>query len=120
VLAHFDRLADAPDAVPRLRRFVLDLAVRGKLVPQDPDDEPAAKTVARILRERKLPVGPGPDGDERPFEVPWSWAWASVAQVSESRLGKMLDKGKNKGRPRRYLRNLNVRWFGFDCPTFSK
>lgn len=32
LLAHFDRMADAPDATPRLRRFVLDLAVRGKLV----------------------------------------------------------------------------------------
>jgi len=32
LLAHFDRIADAPDAVPRIRRFILDLAVRGKLV----------------------------------------------------------------------------------------
>ena len=36
LLAHFDRIADAPDAIPRLRRFILDLAVRGKLVPQAP------------------------------------------------------------------------------------
>jgi type I restriction enzyme S subunit len=35
LLAHFDRLVEAPDAVPRLRRFILDLAVRGKLVVQD-------------------------------------------------------------------------------------
>ena len=42
LLTHFDRIADAPDAIPRLRRFVLDLAVRGKLVPQDPSDEPAS------------------------------------------------------------------------------
>jgi hypothetical protein len=41
LLAHYERIADAPDAIPRLRRFVLDLAVRGKLVPQDPADEPA-------------------------------------------------------------------------------
>jgi type I restriction enzyme S subunit len=32
LLQHFDRIAEAPDAVPRLRRFILDLAVRGKLV----------------------------------------------------------------------------------------
>ena len=36
LLTHFDRIADTPDAIPRLRRFILDLAVRGKLVPQDP------------------------------------------------------------------------------------
>ena len=35
VLAHYERLADAPDAISRLRRFVLDLAVRGKLVEQE-------------------------------------------------------------------------------------
>ena len=35
LLAHFDRISDAPDAIPRLRKFVLELAVRGKLVPQD-------------------------------------------------------------------------------------
>ncbi len=35
LLADYERIADAPDANPRLRRFVLDLAVRGKLVPQD-------------------------------------------------------------------------------------
>ena len=40
LLAHFDRISDAPDAIPRLRRFILDLAVRGKLVEQDPRDEP--------------------------------------------------------------------------------
>ena len=43
LLAHYERIADAPEAVPRLRRFILDLAVRGKLVEQDPNDEPASE-----------------------------------------------------------------------------
>lgn len=38
----------------------------------------------------------------------------SLGSISESRLGKMLDKEKNRGEPHRYLRNINVRWFGFD------
>jgi len=38
LLQNFDRLIDTPDAVPRLRRFILDLAVRGKLVEQNPED----------------------------------------------------------------------------------
>ena len=42
LLAHYEEIADARDAIPLLRRFVLDLAVRGKLVKQDPNDEPAA------------------------------------------------------------------------------
>src|SRR4030067_2052326 len=39
LLKHFDQISEAPDAVPRLRRFILDLAVRGKLVEQDREDE---------------------------------------------------------------------------------
>ena len=41
LLAHFERISEAPDSIARLRRFILDLAVRGKLVEQDPEDEPA-------------------------------------------------------------------------------
>ena len=52
LLTHFDRIADTPDTIPRLRRFILDLAVRGKLVPQDPNDEPASDTaLMRIAAE---------------------------------------------------------------------
>ena len=52
LLAHYERIADAPDTVPRLRRFVLDLAVRGKLVDQDPNEEPAAELLKRIAKEK--------------------------------------------------------------------
>ena len=57
LLAHFDRIADAPDAVPRLRRFVLDLAVRGKLVPQDPDDDAGGSELRRRLK--RIAAGEG-------------------------------------------------------------
>ncbi len=52
LLNHFDRLAEAPEAVPRMRRFILDLAVRGKLVEQDPSDEPASELLKRIQAEK--------------------------------------------------------------------
>ena len=52
LLTHFDRIANAPAAIPRLRRFILDLAVRGKLVPQDPNDEPASELLKRIAAEK--------------------------------------------------------------------
>lgn len=52
VLDHFDRICDAPDAIPRLRRLILDLAVWGKLVDQDPNDEPASEVLKRILVEK--------------------------------------------------------------------
>ena len=59
LLAHYERIADAPDAVPRLRRFILDLAVRGKLVEQDPNDEPASELLKRIAAEKARLVKAG-------------------------------------------------------------
>ena len=105
LFALYDRVVDAPDAVGRLRRFVLDLAVRGKLVEQDPD----ATSVASLLAEPATRISDPPQ-----FRIPASWSWVTVGAVAQSRLGKMLDRSKNKGSPRRYLRNINVRWFDFD------
>jgi hypothetical protein len=48
LLKHFDCIGKAPDAVPLLRRFILDLVVRGKLVAQDETDEPASELLTRI------------------------------------------------------------------------
>ena len=59
LLAHYERIADAPDAIARLRRFILDLAVRGKLVPQDPNDEPASELLKRIAKEKARLVKAG-------------------------------------------------------------
>ena len=43
LLQNFDRIAESPGSIAQLRRFILDLAVRGKLVEQDPNDEPASE-----------------------------------------------------------------------------
>jgi len=51
LLSHFDRISDAPDAIPRLRSFILDLAMRGKLVEQDRRDEPGAEPRKRTKAE---------------------------------------------------------------------
>ena len=89
LLTHFDRLADAPDAIPRLRRFILDLAVRGKLVEQDPEDEPAGELLKRIAAEKKRMVEareikkekplPGIAPDEIPYNAPHGWEWVRLA-----------------------------------------
>ncbi len=48
LLEYFDRIAEAPDAVSRLRKFILDLAIRGKLVEQDQNDESASEMLKKI------------------------------------------------------------------------
>ena len=55
-IAHFDTIAEAPNGVARLREFVLRLAVRGRLVPQVPDDEPAGSLLRRLKEGRKRPL----------------------------------------------------------------
>ena len=105
VLENFAPLTTRLDQIKALRQTILNLAVRGKLVDQDPNDEP----VSELLDRRRIAVSRA-----GPFELPASWAWVNVGAVAVARLGKMLDKAKNKGTPRRYLRNVNVRWFDFD------
>ena len=59
LLVHYEKIADSPDAIPRLRCFILDLAVRGKLVPQDPAEEPASELLKRIAAEKARLVKAG-------------------------------------------------------------
>ncbi|MDE0258183.1 MAG: restriction endonuclease subunit S [Gammaproteobacteria bacterium] len=92
LFAHYDRLADAPDAVGRLRRFVLDLAVRGKLVEQNPADEPAAELLKRIEAKkqelveakviRKPKLLPDLDASQLSFTLPRGWCWARIDELS--------------------------------------
>jgi restriction endonuclease S subunit len=89
LLAYYERIADAPDAIARLRRFILDLAVRGKLVPQDPTDEPASELLKRIAREKARLVKAGeirapkaiPALAETPFPIPSNWRWSQLAEI---------------------------------------
>lgn len=111
LLAMYERVADAPDAVEKLRRLVLDLAVRGRLV----EHGLGTSTLSSgSLNSRTRTPSAGE------FPIPDCWTWTTVGEVAESRLGKMLDKSKNKGTPRRYLRNVNVRWFDFDLSDLAE
>jgi type I restriction enzyme M protein len=94
LLTHFDRLADTPASISRLRRFILEVAVRGMLVEQNPNEKPAWELLK--LRPRAIEAE-----TEVPFPIPASWLWVRVGTVADSRLGKMLDKSKNLGTPRR-------------------
>ena len=88
VATHFDTLLDRPSAVDALEQTILQLAVRGQLVPQDPTDEPASALLKRIRAEKDRLIAAGkikrdkplaPIGeDEQPFELPSGWEWVSV------------------------------------------
>ncbi len=91
IVAYFDRIADAPDSIPRLRQYILDLAVQGKLVEQDPGNEPASELLNRIWEEKerlfeekkinrlnpRLPFESG----EIAIQVPLGWAWVRISDL---------------------------------------
>ena len=129
LLAHYERVADAPDSVARLRRFVLDLAVRGKLVEQDPADEPASELLRRIADEKARLVKAGEirkpkrltplSLDQLAFPLPRSWNWAQLGEVTT----KLTDGSHNpppnsgSGYPMLSSRNVLDGFVDFESPT---
>ena len=89
--SNFDYIAAAPNGVKKLRELILQLAVRGKLVPQDPADEPASKLLDRIQEEkarlvkekkiRKIDSLPEVTQNGIPFELPLGWKWTRLGEL---------------------------------------
>ncbi|WP_340239332.1 restriction endonuclease subunit S [Sulfitobacter pontiacus] len=87
LLEIYEQISEAPDAIARLRRFVLELAVRGKLVEQDAGDESSHVLLRKIEaeKERQAKRGEIRKRDAKPvamlsppFELPASWSWTAV------------------------------------------
>ena len=80
----------------KIRQKILDLAIHGKLVPQDPNDEPASVLLERIRAEKEQLIKEGkikksrktssssdtPHYEQVPFEIPNSWAWTTLGEIS--------------------------------------
>ncbi|MBF0502797.1 MAG: restriction endonuclease subunit S [Candidatus Riflebacteria bacterium] len=106
LLAHFDRISDAPDAISRLRRFILDLAVRGKVVEQDPNDEPASELLKRIAAEkihlvkvgkiRKLDSQRFLSNEDTRYAIPATWAWTRLGEIGDWGSGSTPPRGTHE------------------------
>lgn len=101
---HFDTLFTTEASIDALKQTILQLAVMGKLVSQDPNDEPASELLKRIEQEKaqlvkegkikkQKPLPPVSD-EEKPFELPQGWEWCRLPDLGE------LARGKSKHRPR--------------------
>ncbi|EGR0437293.1 restriction endonuclease subunit S [Vibrio sp. Vb5031] len=95
---HFDTLFTTEESIDQLKQTILQLAVMGKLVPQDPSDEPAAELLKRIAEEKaqlvkekkikKQKALPPISEDEKPFELPSGWEWCHLnSLISEMDAG---------------------------------
>ena len=85
LLKEFHRISEAPDAVPRLRQFILQLAVKGKLVAQDESDEPASKLLTRI--RGSAVQNPEPLNLHELGGLPRNWAIARLMELGRWALG---------------------------------
>jgi len=96
---NLDAVAEAAGGVARLRELILQLAVQGKLVEQDPNDEPASVLMTKIAAELatkdngRMP-NYGDSSSVEPFHLPIGWAWARFSEVG------IFGRGKSKHRPR--------------------
>ena len=127
-----------------LRKSILQQAIQGKLVPQDPKDEPASELLARIREEKERLVKDkkikrdknesiiyrGEDNsyyekflatgevkcidEEIPFEIPQNWVWARIGHLYQHNTGKALNASNTRGSLKKYLTTSNVYWGNFD------
>jgi type I restriction enzyme S subunit len=126
LIAAFEVLADAPDGVKRLRELVLSLAVRGKLVAQDPADESATGLLNQIAAERLRGVNSTKakqsllwvpvSGDEVPFDLPSAWVWARVGWLGPTQTGATpkVDATALEGPRIPFVRPNDIHWAGVD------
>jgi len=93
IARHFGELYTVKENVAELRKAILQLAVMGKLVPQDPNDPPACELLKEIKAEKKRLVKEGKIKSEKPlpeikleevtYKIPESWKWARLEQLTQ-------------------------------------
>lgn len=117
--ANFDQLLTDAETVDELKQAILQLAVQGRLVPQDPNDEPASELLERIAAEKKYLVEDGKirirkvksiSEKDIPFKLPTGWSFVRLGTVTETvsgvTKGRKLQKHETVVMP--YLRVANV------------
>lgn len=125
LLENFDLVATAPEGIAQLRKLILELAIRGKLVPQDPADESAHILVDRIKNERARLIKkwnirrdkelPKINPEEEPFLLPSSWKWVRYSDLATFLNGRAYRKDEllTEGTPVLRVGNLftSEKWY---------
>ena len=116
----------------RLKKSILQEAIEGRLVPQDPNDEPASILLAKIRQEKEQLVKEGKlkkkdlvvnpiSEDEIPFEIPESWEWCRVGDIFIHASGKQQSSNnKNVGTLKKYITTSNIYWGKFVLDTLKE
>lgn len=101
--SHFDTLFCTEDSIEQLKQTILQLAVMGRLVKQDPNDEPASVLLKKIQKEKDKLVKQGkikkekslPEikEEEKPFALPKGWEWVRLGNVTNYGSSKKVEPG---------------------------
>ena len=133
----------------QLKNSILQMAVQGKLVPQDPNDEPASVLLERIriekeqlIKEGKIKKDKNPSyifrgddnlpyekvgenesiciADEVPFEIPESWEWVRLGEIFQHNTGKALNASNRSGELLTYITTSNLYWNRFELESLRE
>ena len=134
----------------QLRKSILQQAIQGKLVPQDPNDEPASVLLerireekARLVEEKKIKKEKNPSvifrgednsyyekftlsgevkciDEEIPFEIPNGWEWCIIGNLFNHNNGKQLNISNSSGELMSYITTSNLYWNGFILNNLKK
>ena len=136
-------------SITTIKSKILELAIRGKLVPQDPNDEPASVLLERIRAEKEELIKQGKikrdkkesiifkgednsyyekfaNGDiknidsEIPFELPLSWEWCKIGDLFTHNTGKALNSADINGTTMTYITTSNLYWDSFVLDSLKK
>ena len=137
------------DTIAVIKSKILDLAIRGKLVPQNPDDEPASALLERIRAEKEVLIKQGKikrdkkesiifkgednsyyekfdSGDIKcidedvPFELPDSWCWCRLGTLFAHNTGKALNSSDTAGTLMTYITTSNLYWDRFELDSLKE
>ena len=140
--------ANLQSTIQLTKSKILDLAIRGKLVPQNPNDEPASVLLERIKAEKeelikqgkikrdkkKSVIFRGEDNsyyeniggkitnlnDEIPFDLPQNWKWLRLGTIFSHNTGKALNKKDKSGNKMTYITTSNLYWNRFELDTVKE
>ena len=132
----------------QLKNSILQMAVQGKLVPQDPNDEPASVLLERIrtekeqlIKEKKIKREKNPSvifkgadntpyekigdevrslADEVPFDIPDSWEWVRLGELFQHNTGKALNAANCTGQLKQYITTSNLYWDRFELNNLKE
>ena len=106
---------DLQETIKQTKSKILNLAIHGKLVPQDPNDEPATELLKRINPKAEITCDNPQYG-----KLPNGWCEVQLGDVFNHNTGKALNASNTEGSMKRYLTTSNVYWNAFDFTTVKQ